>query len=363
VKQRLDHIDALRGLAALYVVLHHVSKALAMPGTPLERLTQPFAYGRAGVDLFLVVSGFVLFLPIVQGWRPMEAYGRFMARRAWRIVPPYYVAFALSYLIYWGVPGIAKRMYGHGDDISLGNVLAHALMVNNLGPPQWQYGVNYVLWTIPLEFQLYATFPLLAWVLARLGPVRAAGAALFLTVVARYLVAHLGLPQGLAASVPGFLGVFVAGMAAAAIATRHPNLAATPRRLLGLAALGALAAAVVAWPTAGSFLVSDAFFGLGFAALVLWLGGRPRAIPAPAAWLGRISYSLYLLHAPLLAIWTMDFVTRGDGSILTYLRTLAVAVPAMIVISWVFHRFVERPFLGRTPFLAPQAPQDQRPAA
>jgi peptidoglycan/LPS O-acetylase OafA/YrhL len=268
-------------------------------------------------------------------------------------VPPYYAALAFSLAVLWCVPALTIKLR-YAADLSPANLTAHALLVNNLGPPNWQYGINYPLWTIPLEFQLYATFPVLALALARLGPAWALATAVALTTGARYLVAHGLLPAPLSMSVPGYLGVFVAGMAAAALYER-PGL---PRWALGAGALALVASGVASWHTRASFVAADELFGLGFAALVLWLGGRAPVVPRPLVGLGRMSYSLYLIHAMLLGLWRMGVAPLHFTPPVYLALTVFVGVPGIVAVAYAFHLAVERPFLGRPPMLAPKPVQE-----
>src|SRR2546429_8956541 len=95
---RIAGLDGVRGLAALYVVVNHIFMR-AFPGYPAD--TAPFwagwfIYGRFAVVVFIVLSGLSLTLaPARSGWR-LDAVSRFARRRAWRVLPPYWAALALS---------------------------------------------------------------------------------------------------------------------------------------------------------------------------------------------------------------------------------------------------------------------------
>src|SRR3954454_10995944 len=104
-RQRLTGLDGVRGLAALFVVVHHVFLR-AFPGYPIDHApfwASPFIYGRFAVVVFIVLSGFSLSLASARaGWRlgSMRTYAR---RRAWRILPPYWAALAFSLAMTWFV--------------------------------------------------------------------------------------------------------------------------------------------------------------------------------------------------------------------------------------------------------------------
>lgn len=100
---RLDYIDALRGIAALWVVAFHTVHLYSAQQSSPNPVTQAFVsvaeYGHLGVNLFLVLSGFCLFYPIARKY-PAQApvtptFRSFMKRRARRILPPYYALLTL----------------------------------------------------------------------------------------------------------------------------------------------------------------------------------------------------------------------------------------------------------------------------
>ena len=102
-RQRLAGLDGVRGLAALFVVVHHVFLR-AFPGYPVDRApfwAGWFIYGRFAVVVFIVLSGFSLALsPARHGWR-LDGVSRFASRRARRILPPYWAALVFSLAVAW----------------------------------------------------------------------------------------------------------------------------------------------------------------------------------------------------------------------------------------------------------------------
>ena len=100
---RLTGLDGVRGLAALYVVVHHCW-LMSFPGYPANSgpaWTGPLVYGHFAVVVFIVLSGFSLAIaPARNGWR-LDGLGRYAVRRARRILPPYWVALVFSLVIAW----------------------------------------------------------------------------------------------------------------------------------------------------------------------------------------------------------------------------------------------------------------------
>ncbi len=102
---RLHRLDGIRGVAALFVVLHHCW-LLSFPGYPSN--TGPWwlgwlIYGHFAVVVFIVLSGFSLAIaPSRSGWQ-LRSVREFARRRAWRILPPYWAALAFSLAVAWWI--------------------------------------------------------------------------------------------------------------------------------------------------------------------------------------------------------------------------------------------------------------------
>src|SRR5437016_5916610 len=113
---RLDFLDGLRGLAALYVVLSHVYSEITWNGGAahlshtLLHLLKPLSYGRYAVDVFIVLSGYCLMLPVARSadGKLRGGAGEYLKRRARRILPPYYAALALTLALAALVPWLRQ---------------------------------------------------------------------------------------------------------------------------------------------------------------------------------------------------------------------------------------------------------------
>lgn len=151
-KLRLDYLDGLRGLSALYVVLLHVSQIVndRLHGDGILSTAYPvmLKYGRNAVGIFIVLSGYCLMLPVVRSEEGQLRGGvvQYIKRRARRILPPYYAALILSLLITAFVPtnypfmGFTLNL--PQSDFTLGILLSHFLLLHNL-KPEWLHGINY----------------------------------------------------------------------------------------------------------------------------------------------------------------------------------------------------------------------------
>src|SRR3954454_5627813 len=154
-RPRLAGLDGVRGLAALFVVIHHVFLR-AFPGYPVDRApfwAGWFIYGRFAVVVFIVLSAFSLPLsPPRHGWR-LDGLSRFARRRARRILPAYWAALVFSLVVAWllvappreGVPGARS-------------VLVNGLLVQNVFAAP---SPNRAFWSMAVEAQLYVVLPLL----------------------------------------------------------------------------------------------------------------------------------------------------------------------------------------------------------
>lgn len=363
--QRLAGLDALRGLAALFVLTFHLWK-LGILGplgplqwTPLNLLIS----GRPPVILFFVLSGFVLAAALERasapGWRD------FVLRRLARIWLPFAASIGLSVLLYLvvrpaPVAGLSRWFNGLGWVVPPGaGMLAQHLLMSGL---EGQDSLNPVMWTLVYELRISLVFPLLflagyRFPLATLGgAVLAHGlAAVAVGCAGPECQPYRGGTLAESAVLTGYFALFfVLGILAARF--RHAlrgRLRAAPapvRALVGLAALAALILPNV--PPLMRFLPADLAFGLGAAALILLAiagGAWQRALEHPGlGWLGRVSYSLYLTHnIVLLALVHLLFGALPGWAL------LAVVALAALLVAEAFYRLVEAPSIRLSHRLRP----------
>lgn len=353
--KRLPFLESLRGIAALYVVLGHIC-TLADPARMLgqddyapeavQAAMRPFQFGHLAVAAFIVLSGFCLQLSLFSraGGR-IGSLGQFYRRRALRILPAYYACLAFSVWVCLHVsvehPELARFL-----PVTTANVLAHVFLVHNFDVG-WMYKINGVLWSIAIEAQLYLVFPLLVMGFAKLGRWRT-------------LVASALLAGGVMATVPQapklypwFLPLFVGGMLAAHMAYR-PSLQKGTRPGFAWGIFVIAAAGVVLSATHGDPLaLGDAIIGIGVAALAYALTTSTPGMAMDAlSWrplveLGGFSYSLYLMHHPILQIvyGARPAQMRAPGDIAIYL--VVFGLPIALLGSYLFSLVFERPFMPR----------------
>jgi peptidoglycan/LPS O-acetylase OafA/YrhL len=355
--RRLAYVDTLRGFAALWVFLLHVHgywlgnvRPPKLSGDGL--LVRVMGFGGAGVDIFIVLSGFCLTLPLIRDGRVRALDPRrFFRRRAYRLLPAYYAAVLLVMALEL-VPGLRERLVGR--DLTAVDAVTHLTLTfplfgDTLG------AVNGSLWSISLEATLYLGFPLLLLVHRRWGL-----RGVFVTTLGTAAVwAVFGLwwagqphPAGLLPSTdklfPARWFQFALGMWAATL-VRSPRPGHQARAWVALPA--GLATGLTGY-AAGWGPVSALGFGVVAVCLLVLLARVPGHVfeTGPLRWLtalGVISYSFYLLHQPVLLLTSS--VARFDdwGVGLTTVVALALAGTATVVVATVFYHLIEKPFLVR----------------
>ncbi|HKV34499.1 MAG TPA: acyltransferase family protein, partial [Pyrinomonadaceae bacterium] len=169
---RLRGLDALRGMAAMAIVLYHATdqRQAALPNNlfyyPARLVQLASSQAYISVFLFFVISGFCIHLQWARaraaGEEPNIKFGAFWKRRIRRLYPPYVIALALYLLLTaWTVGIEVTRFFIY--DIGM-----HLLMLHNL---DWQtaYSINGIFWTLAIEEQLYLAYFLLLFIRVRWG--------------------------------------------------------------------------------------------------------------------------------------------------------------------------------------------------
>jgi peptidoglycan/LPS O-acetylase OafA/YrhL len=350
--RRLAGLDGLRGLAALYVVVYHIFLR-AFPGYPVDRApfwAGWFAYGRFAVVVFIVLSGFSLALsPAREGWK-LDGLASFARRRARRILPAYWAALVLSLAVAW----LIVPPPGQGLPTAK-SVLVNGLLVQNLvGAPS----PNRSFWSLAVEAQLYVLFPLLLLLVRRWGAIAMVASVTLLVAALGIVGPHVSrLDTFVIQSPPDLAALFAVGILAAGIVQAGNTRRSWPWHWLALAAAVPVVAAIwwqgTAW-TNDNLLWVDLALGPAVACLLAGLAtGRPalllRALDArPMRKLGASSYSLYLIHAPIVVVVYEKIVAGRVGQgVPAFLVSIGLVLPLTVVFARVFARIFETPFLRR----------------
>jgi peptidoglycan/LPS O-acetylase OafA/YrhL len=350
---RIPGLDGLRALTALYVVIHHCW-LLAFPGYPAN--TGPgwlgwLVHGRLAVVVFIVLSGFSLAIsPARNAWQLGGTPG-YARRRARRILPAYWAALAVSALIAALVPSLPLSTPPTTESM----IVYGLLLQDVIAAP----APNGAFWSIAVEAALYLAFPLL--VLLR----RRAGAMVTLAVVTVPVVAAglLSPAVSTGARAVGYTlelaPLFTLGVLAAGVVSAGDRVRRLP--WLGLAAVAGIPVLTLI-ALRGSVWTAAHYYWLDLAAgpaIAMFLAALATRRPArlirlltarPLPALGGCSYSLYLVHMPIVALVSTLIVAPRTGSNLTaFATTVAVAVPLCLVAARLFAAAFEIPFQRHRP--------------
>lgn len=292
---RLAFADGLRGLAALWVVLFHLSEGRHIDSLkavlPAWLNLALFDAGDLGVAVFFALSGFVMALTLPNGLNDRAEAFHFVARRLTRLTPPYYLAIALTLSLGW----VKWRVTGGGWIWpGWGSVLANmGYLQGLLSIPD----INSVFWTLCIELQFYLAFALLLWVIAKLTqgrPLSPKGQILLHLAAWSSLAWPIGWLSEV--SLHGlFLPLWYAFMAG--LMACHGWKQAGWVRVS--AATFLLFVMALAWAKQSTFMATVGLTG-GALLLVGISGAMSRRLSwAPLQSLALCSYSLYLLHNPI----------------------------------------------------------------
>jgi peptidoglycan/LPS O-acetylase OafA/YrhL len=317
-EKRSEVVDGFRGIAVLSVMLFHYlaewSGPLGYPGA----YSDWWRVGKLGVDLFFVISGFVITMTTLRSTTAVE----FAAKRAARLYP----AFVVASLLVFSILSIFDPLKLRVTPTDL--LVNFTMIAGDLG---FKY-VDGVFWTLAVEVKFYV-FVFLAFLLLRnrfwIGVVAMAVCAIVLGLVSRKIGDHIFIAR--------YLGFFLIGASV--------WYGFTERRFIACAALGLFAAILIVLriddsiPAQAPAMVAYVYLTSTIGALILLLRFAPQTPFGPLAFIGRISYSLYLVHQ-LLGV-TVIFALIHVG--VPREAAIATAMSAMILLAWGVYSLVELP--------------------
>lgn len=345
-ERRSSRIESLRALAALAVVLCHG-----------WGYTNPVSYasfharviigaGTEGVDVFFALTGFLIFLPLARrhfaGGPAVDLRG-YLRNRALRILPLYYVVLVTVAAI---------------DGVALATVLRFAWFGENFRDALVARAIDGPMWSLVVELHFYLLLPAFAWLLARLArgsALRAAVVLLLLVGLSVWFYEVQGGPHALTYvdSLPACFQYFVPGMLLALARVRlegrpPPRWSAHPLAradVMLLAGLGLMVVPFLALSLDLRLLPVAALAALlivGAVTLPVRATGASRLLELRVlAWLGVVSYSLYLWHWPLMN-WLPKPGLSGYGG---WLLFLAYALPVCVLAAFLSFAGIESPAL------------------
>lgn len=352
--RRIQSLDSVRGLLAIWIVIGH---AIRQSGFELAELGPWKLLGSPGVgiDVFFTLSGFVIF-HLLDNQRP--SYREFIIRRFFRLTPIFFAVMLVSALaqpwridvlkkIPWENVALANEMTIHLDTMAYftEHLLAHLTMLHGLFSseilPSSDYAFVGQAWSISVEWQFYLIAPLFFWLITtRCWNWLGASALLLCTV--------FSLNYGGQGFIVGQMGYFLLGILSY-YAGRGLESRTLDPRLIDAATFIGMALAYAFIPKALSVIIWCAVMGIVIASHRKETTVLQRTIFSILhhpwlLWLGRISYSVCMVHMLLIYVWS-DLILSVAPNIdrigfATALIPLSIA--SSIVTSWITFHLVER---------------------
>jgi peptidoglycan/LPS O-acetylase OafA/YrhL len=351
----VPYLDSLRAFAILLVLAVHAG----VPGSVGAWL---------GVDLFFPLSGFLITTLLLDEWQQTRnlALRRFWVRRFLRLMPAYYLYIGLVTLAIFFWPGSeTARHYGWTPGSFVLSLWGYFVNFAPKGGIWNGQGITVHLWSLAVEEQYYALWPVCLYLLLRYAKRRALWSWLLCAAVLAYFVMFSsehdrdtmlygrGFSLFLASALAVTLHQSAARDRLPSLFRSGANAALTVALLLTVAALALLALQVVDQDRLRRFFLPELVLSYAVAIGALWYGsvggiwGYVLSRPA-LVYLGRISYGLYLYHvAARVFVW---WATTGwFGAVprpLAYAIRLSLYVLLAIALAAASFHFYERPFLG-----------------
>lgn len=359
----LDYLDGLRALAALTVVLCHCvlpnwhEWPLGISITSKLRLFSLYDnLGHFAVNLFIVLSGFCLMLPVVRNGGFLKGGSAvFLKKRAIRILPSYYLATAFTLLL---IGTLIGHQTGTPWDVSLPvtdwNILANLLLVQNF--TEHAGAINHAYWSVSLEWWVYFLFPALILSWRRFGALGSILLAMALSVIlvggCLFLFERSYTLQ--------YVGLFAMGVFAASIAgSGNPSSRWLAEQMNGVT-LAVLTLFVLVLCRFGVKLLGgqwgppliDYVVGVWVVCLlVMLISGRLSFLRKglsfrPIVFIGTFAYSIYLTHAPIVQIlWEYGIAPMKLPDLEAYVLFKILAIPTTVCVAYGFYLICERPFV------------------
>lgn len=334
---RMPLIDALKALASQLIVLHHfsaygpLSDALAQALPALAGWL--YDYGRMAVQVFLVVGGFLAARSLApQGHAAFDRPLALIRARYQRLVLPFGAALLLAMTC-----ALLARTWMDDDMVpgpaGLPQFLRHLLLLHDVLDME---ALSAGVWYVAIDFQLFVLFVAALW-LARSIAGHHAGLAAIVLVAALAAVSlfHFNRDAGWDDWGLYFFGSYALG----ALSWWSADRLRSPAWLAGIVLVGAVALMLDFRLRIGIALLVAVALGLAHRRGVLEAWPQAQAI----AFLGRISYAVFLVHFPVYLLVSGLYAASGTHSVAVAVCALGVGWLASIAAGHAFHRLVEVP--------------------
>ena len=366
---RLDFLDGLRGLAAAYVMVGHARwflwegysdgflkhrNAYSPFAKALVYVLTGFRYGHEAVLFFFVLSGFAIHLrysrKLSRDPKAVFDWTAYLKRRAKRIYPPLLLAMAWTYVFdscisawgyrrYYALPHFLGTQELIAPSHSWATAFGNLLFLNGTYVPAW--GSNGVVWSLKYEGWFYVLFPVLFLVLRR-----SMTAAALIVAGLFALTAFPVWPAAILRDVFSLMIVWWFGVLLAEIHTGRLRIAHRYLSVLCLLAPPLIARRI-------PHFIEPACWGLFFTGMIAFCfflqeKGLELKPLDRLKFLGGMSYSLYLLHFPMLLLlsgWLMD--RSPSHSLPVHFGWVAAGIALSLLVAYLAHFIVEKPFLSK----------------
>lgn len=320
---KIPTIESLRGIAALIVCLFHYSSATHIQSTYDPRIEHLFSFGYLGVQIFFVISGFVIPLSQYKTGYEIKDFFRFTFRRIVRINLPYYASIILL-LALVGLPLLLFNKPISGVDYNrytLDSLSYHLLVIVNFTDYSWY---NAVYWTLAVEYQYYIIIGILFPVFIKALNFKGAIIVVLLAFMAMYYIPFASVLffkycSLFALGIIGFLYY---------------------QKLISLIYFIIIAAVLT---TIGCFQLPliDMCFGLSALILILFVKIENGLL----IFIGKVSYSLYITHTftAYVAEMVLKRILPLPTGLIAKCAMFGVYVIIGIGFAYLFYRFVELP--------------------
>ena len=353
--ERIPVIDFLRGLSCLGVLLYHVRVDLwigwwRITSYPQEYssfakaiawLSIPTPFMGYAVVLFFLISGFCIHYPNTVG-NARPSWKTYLIGRFWRIYPAYFVSLILTV----GISYLCKTLWGD-ETWDVSKIFRVATLTQNYPPGNGQFLSNPSLWTIPLEIEFYLLYPFAFLFFSSSRSTLLSFSAFFLSALCIFL-SYQGYQwltfTALFLWPSWLLGAWIAHL------YRDQNLKRLKLTyllsLIGLSLGFALISRYNSWETWTQYFAWTAFYSLFFIFCLSHFGILQRMIgimlTKVVSWIGKISFSLYLIHFPLFKLFGYLHREIFGEKPANFLITLFYLLP-VICLSLLFFKWVEDP--------------------
>ncbi|MBS4179135.1 acyltransferase family protein [Lederbergia citrea] len=363
--RRFSQLDSLRGLAAISVFFSHMSLVTLIPFLkitvssvlflPLNILAGQSSHSF--VNFFFVLSGFVLYLLFTKG--RANTYTPFIIKRFFRLYIPYIVAVTVSIAacVLFSKGGI-KELSGWFNlswvvPLSIKQILQHVLMIGNFNTDLY----NNVIWSLVQEMRVSLIFPILAFIILKVNWRISLILCVFLSFFSGFnnifhWQANLGYHTSFFASLQ-IASMFIVGGLLAKHLSRmirfYEELTKNKKIILFIFTIGCFLYNEVLTVVANYLgiyqygeIMSDYAIGIGSVLIILISLASRKAqtllLNKPFLYLGKISYSLYLYHLPVL--FSLIYIFH---QVIPLWSIFVISIPIAIVSAHISWRFIEKP--------------------